>query len=59
MVQVCFEMHPSLVAALQGLAAQQHCTMDELLLKLINEGLTLELKIREIKVLEQAQRPQN
>jgi hypothetical protein len=57
MVEVRFDIHPALLAALQGLADHRHCTLDQLLFRLINEGLTLELKISDLKVLEQT--PQN
>jgi hypothetical protein len=51
MVEVRFDIHPALLAALRGLADHKDCTLDQLLVRLINEGLTVELKISDLKVL--------
>lgn len=56
MVEVRFDIHPALLAALQGLADHKDCTLDQLLVRLINEGLTVELKISDLKVLEQVRK---
>lgn len=56
MVQVSFDVHPALLLALQRLADNKHCTLDQLLLRLINEGLTVELKIIDLKVLDQTRK---
>lgn len=53
MVEVRFDIHPSLLAALEGLADHKGCTLDGLLVRLINEGLTVELKISDLKVLKE------
>jgi hypothetical protein len=55
MVEIRFDIHPVLLAALQWLADHRQCTLDELLVRLINEGLTLELKISDLKVLREPQ----
>jgi hypothetical protein len=49
-------MHPALMSALYGLARHEECTLEQLVVKLINDGLTVRLKISEIRVLEQVQR---
>jgi hypothetical protein len=56
MVEVRFAIHPALLAALEGLANHKHCTLDELLVRLIDEGLTVELKIADLKVLGQTRK---
>jgi hypothetical protein len=56
MVEVRFNIHPVLLAALQGLADHRHCTIDELLVRLIDDGLTVELKIADLKVLDQTRK---
>jgi hypothetical protein len=40
----------------EGLANHKHCTLDELLVRLIDEGLTVELKIADLKVLGQTRK---
>lgn len=44
-------MHPALVAALEGLAEHEHCSLEELVVRLIRDGLTVRLKMSEISVL--------
>jgi hypothetical protein len=53
MVEVRFNIHPALLAALNGLADHKGLTLDQLLVRLIDEGLSIELKISDLKVLDQ------
>jgi hypothetical protein len=53
MTEMHLNLHPALVAALQGLADHEKCSLDELVVRLIRDGLTVRLKISEISVLRQ------
>jgi hypothetical protein len=45
-------MHPALMSALYGLARHEECTLEQLVVKLIHDGLTIRLKLGEMRVLE-------